>query len=404
MMLYCNPDLNAVWRDVRKQSRAWRSRDKKILELVHKLNAKPDGSLPYCGMDIDPNCTCIITTDMIESKKESSWTKGPCNALLNSLVRYLPSLTVKIRFPNAGKAMAAIDIALNAAQSGSPVLFLDVRERPLVEAADRVAFIKATKAAFEAHCDALLKAGLAESFDACSIGYMYHALVGDGTASTLDMAGEKNGAPSVEKRLALHEAIQLAGDESSGRAQKGAAQGMKRATPEQASELASWLADRYFKDAFEVLVDKAEREAKGETYQTLYKEQIIAMQVWTEALFASPNFHQVVTYAIATRRSAWFGSWFASIGCQRPTRSRSCTYCGRHGASTTCACASPRGTSACQSSSLRCSSSWRGRSFWWPLCAATPPSSRQAPTQAASQTTPPVQVSWSTSSGTHCSP
>ena len=105
------------------------------------------------------------------------------------------------------------------------------------------------------------------------------------------MAGEKNGMQSVEKLLALHEAIQLAGDESSGRPQE--AQGMKRATPDQASQLASWLAERYFKDAFEVLVDKAEREAKGETYQTLYKERINAMQVYTEALFASPNFHQV---------------------------------------------------------------------------------------------------------------
>ena len=50
-------------------------------------------------MDFDPNCSCIITTDMIETKKESKWDRAPFNALTNNLVRYLgsalPSLTLK---------------------------------------------------------------------------------------------------------------------------------------------------------------------------------------------------------------------------------------------------------------------------------------------------------------------
>lgn len=309
-LLYCNPDLNACWREVRKQSRAWRARDKKLLELVHRTEARLDGSLKENHIDFDPNCTCIITTDMIESKKESKWDKGPFNALLNGLVRYLgsslPSLTIKAgatsmgKLSDAGKSLGGIDVALNAAQSGSPVLFLDVRERPLIEASDRVALISAAMAALETHCNALLDTGLAESFTCSSIAYLHQALIGrPGTehGGVASMHGRRRsvsvkGLTSADARLALHEAIALASSEDVGRADADE-QGMKRATPEQASQLATWLADRYFKDAFQVLKDKTEREAKGETYQTLYKERIIAMQVWTEALFNSPNFHQI---------------------------------------------------------------------------------------------------------------
>ena len=186
--LYCNGNLNACWRDARRQSRAWRTRDRKLLELVHRTMAKPDGSLPEDHSDFDPNCTTIITTDMIESKKESKWDKGPFTSLLNNIVRYLgstlPSLTIKtsqadmLTLAEAGKSMSCIDVALNAALGGSPVLFLDVRERPLAEASDRVALIEAAKAAFEEHCGALLEAGLAESFACCSIAYFYDVLHG----------------------------------------------------------------------------------------------------------------------------------------------------------------------------------------------------------------------------------
>ena len=82
------------------------------------------------------------------------------------LARTLPSLGIKtgcegiVTLADSGQNQASIDMALNAAQSGSPLLFLDVRERPLVEAADRVALIEAAKTALEKHCDALLVAGL----------------------------------------------------------------------------------------------------------------------------------------------------------------------------------------------------------------------------------------------------
>ena len=250
--MYRNGNLNATWREVRKQSRAWRARDKKILELVHRTMAGPDGTIQEFRHDIDPNCTCIIATDMIESKKQSGFDSGPCNTLVTNLVRYLgstlPSLTIKTAASNKSRLGAddptALDLALDAAQAGSPVLFLDVRERPLVEAADRVALIDATKAAFEEHCDALLAVGLAESFDISSIAYFYNALVGTPVIDIAsDGASKRRSVSSVEgassdMRVALHEAITFTSSEGAGRTYAGA-QGMKRATPEQAGQLAT---------------------------------------------------------------------------------------------------------------------------------------------------------------------
>ena len=39
--LYCNPDEGARWREIRKASKAWRSRDKKLLELSHRARVEP---------------------------------------------------------------------------------------------------------------------------------------------------------------------------------------------------------------------------------------------------------------------------------------------------------------------------------------------------------------------------
>lgn len=33
--LYCNSDEQAVWREVRKSSRSWKTRDRKLVELVY---------------------------------------------------------------------------------------------------------------------------------------------------------------------------------------------------------------------------------------------------------------------------------------------------------------------------------------------------------------------------------
>ncbi len=53
--LYCNEDSGAEWRAVRRGSRAWRHRDKKIVELMHAQYGTSDGSLPHSTADLDPS-------------------------------------------------------------------------------------------------------------------------------------------------------------------------------------------------------------------------------------------------------------------------------------------------------------------------------------------------------------
>lgn len=295
--IYRNPDLKACWRDVRKSSRTWRARDKKLLEIVHAVEALADGSLPERQDDLDANAEILLIVDGIEAKKEQGWDKAPFNALITNLVRYLssslPALTIKTGNGNsgtlaeAGRALSGLDVALNAANGGAPVLFLDVRERELIKASDRVALIAAAKASCEAYCDELLNSGLAESFICCSIAY-FHGVLFDGMDDT-EGTGIKPKS-TVNNRLSLWEAIKLA--EHAGPLEEGV-QGMKGATNEQVDQVASWLAHQYFKDAFQVLFDKADREQRGETYQKLYSSRIHAMAIWTRSLLTSPNFHHV---------------------------------------------------------------------------------------------------------------
>ena len=44
--LYMNPNLSAHWRNVRRKSRTWRLRHKRIMEAVQENYGKPDGSWP----------------------------------------------------------------------------------------------------------------------------------------------------------------------------------------------------------------------------------------------------------------------------------------------------------------------------------------------------------------------
>ena len=313
---YHNPDLNANWREVRLASRTWRGRDNRILNLVQQLDGNEDGNVPVGTFDIDPNAEVLLMADSIESKKESSWDGGPMNRLITRLVRYLgstlPSLTIKtgwgdtLKLTQTGASQSGVDIALNVAQGGAPVLFLDVRERPLIEAANRAALIEAAKQQYIERADALLKLGRADALYSCTIAHLHDICYGDrkdhaakmqrrASTARLDLAAS-GATASVKRRTPLHEAVRQASDTNylmrKGR-ESDAAQGMGRATADQVNEVAGWFADRYFRDAFEVNELKQKLEAEGETYQSLYKEQIHALTTWTRALIASPNFHDI---------------------------------------------------------------------------------------------------------------
>ena len=94
--LYQNPDETAVWRSIRRASRAWRQRDRKILELVW---SKFDNEVPESSCDLDPNAMIYLLVDTIHAKKDILGHRGPFNKLMNELIRHmartLPSLTIK---------------------------------------------------------------------------------------------------------------------------------------------------------------------------------------------------------------------------------------------------------------------------------------------------------------------
>ena len=62
---------------------------------------------------------------------------------------------------------------------------------------------------------------------------------------------------------------------------------------DEVSYLVSWLADRYFGDSFDLLSDKDALADDHQTYKTVYKDRILAFEVWARSLLLSPNVHGI---------------------------------------------------------------------------------------------------------------
>ena len=58
-------------------------------------------------------------------------------------------------------------------------------------------------------------------------------------------------------------------------------------------QVAVWIADKYFQDAWQLVPDREAREQKGQTYQDLYRERMNAMAAITATILSSPNVHHV---------------------------------------------------------------------------------------------------------------
>eukprot|EP00966_Prymnesium_polylepis_P330375 7386031-Prymnesium_polylepis.2 len=239
--LYANPDEGAHWREVRKASRTWRQRDAKLTEVFKPVE---DTAMSYRKLDLDPNATCIIITDNVHPKKEG-FDVSPYAALMAALVRHLsntiPSIAIRTggsrRGVLGGAAPDQLNMVAQRAQSGTPVLCLDVRPRkPLTVGADasldqgadqrasqdaagvlptlrkvarststaiigeagpspagatamgpvyttsshgaRASLISAAKKNLEAAGKEFLQAGLTEAFDVCTMAYMHEVLIG----------------------------------------------------------------------------------------------------------------------------------------------------------------------------------------------------------------------------------
>eukprot|EP00931_Biecheleriopsis_adriatica_P103569 TRINITY_DN78381_c0_g1_i1.p1 TRINITY_DN78381_c0_g1~~TRINITY_DN78381_c0_g1_i1.p1 ORF type:complete len:952 (-),score=156.32 TRINITY_DN78381_c0_g1_i1:26-2881(-) len=297
--LYQNPSLNTVWRGIKRGSKAWRQRDRKIQEMVL---AKYKNDVPVAEYDLDPNGVLFLVVDTIDAKRNRIGDRRAFNKLLNELVRHLastlPSLTVKTghgdkpHLENSGMHASSLGVATELMLSGSPMLFLDVRERAELTASDRVSLIKMAKDNYIQMSDQLLKQGLCESFDAMSIAYFHDALFGDGDPSTLkEEVYKAAGVP-------LFLAIERAENGLSVHDDQGA---LPRATDEEVTEVASWLTYKYFEDAWNSgavdavagVEDLKALKQSGTTFEISFEQNIAAMSAHVRTLLSSRNFHSL---------------------------------------------------------------------------------------------------------------
>ena len=221
--LYRNSDLSASWRELRKLSRSWRQRDRMLTEMVARQYTGPDGEISFRDQDLDPNATVLLVVDGINTKKMKCADKTSYNKLVTELVRHLagtlPSLSMKIGNSDKGTLSEAFSsslaMAMDSACSGTPLLLLDARTRPLLVASDRASLIEAAKGACSAIGDSLLQAGLCETFDTCTISFFHKVLFEDGM-KLIQTTNVGDAAETLLKRLKpanlipLHEAISFA--------------------------------------------------------------------------------------------------------------------------------------------------------------------------------------------------
>ena len=294
-IFYENPDESAVWRGVRRASRAWRQRDRKMLELVW---ARYHQNVPICHSDLDPNAMIYLMVDTINQRKERIGERGPYNRLINELLRYLaqtlPCLTIKSGHSDkpilakASQHASSLGVAMEAMLSGSPLLFLDVRERPMLDATDRESLIAQAKDSYERHCASLLQNGVAETFDAMAISYFHDVLFGDGDVRTTETHQGARG----RKQVPLHEAIKRA-EEGRGATHDGA---LAPANVQQVNDTALWLANRFFSDAWEVLPESVREAARAKghaDFSAHFADNITAMAVHTRTVMNGHNFHHL---------------------------------------------------------------------------------------------------------------
>jgi hypothetical protein len=191
-------------------------------------------------------------------------------------------------------------VALNLLLSGTPLIFLDVRNRPqLTETANRGALIDEAKAKYEETCDTYVQQGIADTFRVCAVAYFKDVLFFDGNSSTTDHKGSTTELVDENKSLIpLHEVIRIASAENEGDdgENKNLPEGgLKVATTHQIVSVATWLADRSARDGWEMMPTwKRDKEgANGKTYADFYHLRMQAMSTWCREFWTNPNFNVV---------------------------------------------------------------------------------------------------------------
>ena len=283
--LYRNHNLSTYWRQVRRVSRPWRQHDQ---VLCQKYPPPPQGP-GETQFDLDQNALIFILNDRLR-ERDQKFDAAPFsqlqNRLLATLSSRLPSLALKTGFANRGlgKDPSSLEVAVDVAQSGTPTVFLDVRPRPLIQAADRSQLIEQAKAKYTEWCEGLRQLGTLENLDICSIAYFHDVLFGDGDHRTVEGAD----VASTESRQAvpLHEAILTASQENL----TTSGQSWSPASSEEVMETCRFLAHRFFKDAFESCFSQEEQESKGSCEQ-FWGEQTDTMIMLMHTLFKSEHLY-----------------------------------------------------------------------------------------------------------------
>ena len=298
--LYSNKSLDSYWKDVSRRSHAWMLRDARMNKVFHDCYTNIGREVPNGTFDLDKNLTTLIFVDSTEEKK-CAFDPVPFANFVNELTRYLssrlPSLAIKTGFSGKYKLgdpwPGTLAGASDSAQSGTPTLLLDVRQRPeLKPTTDRAALIREALQLFEEESKKYIALGINEAFDVCSAAYFHDVLMGDGCSSTTEFTakGRKSQSTTGEGILPLHAAIELARSDEidKDRLFNGV---MRPATEQQITETTEKIVDIYFRDAWELLTDE-QKEAKG-SYDLLFADGIQSLQTTMNILLSSENMYHL---------------------------------------------------------------------------------------------------------------
>lgn len=87
--------------------RAWRDRDKLLMEMVHEKW----GGLTGYGHDIDPNADLLMVVDAYNEKKQLLHQRGPQASLVNEIVRYFGASIPSVVLQTAASPKVALEVA-----------------------------------------------------------------------------------------------------------------------------------------------------------------------------------------------------------------------------------------------------------------------------------------------------
>jgi hypothetical protein len=131
--LYGNQEENPVWLSVKRQTRAWRMREKKIYQLLQTNREfpkylEPENRTHKRMHDLMESSTIYIVVDSINKKETRIGETKSFNHLQAELVRHfaatLPSLAIQ-----TGMNYSSISTPIDMVALRTPVVFLDVHQR-----------------------------------------------------------------------------------------------------------------------------------------------------------------------------------------------------------------------------------------------------------------------------------